>query len=321
MVARPHRPAVAVVGGTGCVGQHICAAFAQAGYQVVALARRPPGRAEGRGLPPDATFVSCDVAAATPARLAAMLAAHEVSVIIHATGGWGLSEREMRTAPGQVVTRLVEAISRLPYRPRLVHVGTIHEYGPVPPDVAITERTVPAPQTLYARTKLAESGYVLERVAAGHLDGVVLRLVNTFGPYPAPESFLTSVIRRLLDGEQGVQLTVADARRDYLDARDAAAAVLAAARVRRADPLVNVGQGHAMTVRDMVRMLVQAGGLPPDAVRIRIGSVPSKGADHTVVDTRHARQALGWRPRYTAAESFRAMWQTLRAADPAAVVR
>ena len=189
MVARPHRPAVAVVGGTGCVGQHICAAFAQAGYQVVALARRPPGRAEGRGLPPDATFVSCDVAAATPARLAAMLAAHEVSVIIHATGGWGLSEREMRTAPGQVVTRLVEAISRLPYRPRLVHVGTIHEYGPVPPDVAITERTVPAPQTLYARTKLAESGYVLERVAAGHLDGVVLRLVNTFGPYPAPGEF------------------------------------------------------------------------------------------------------------------------------------
>ncbi|MEW1754602.1 NAD-dependent epimerase/dehydratase family protein [Streptomyces angustmyceticus] len=300
---------VAVLGATGCMGRHVCAAFSAEGSEVVAVARRyAPQVAAHR-------FLSLDVAGTTSGELARVLAHEELDVVVNATLGWG---DELHYTNVQLVERLLDALAMLPAPPRLVHLGTIHEYGPVPFGTSIHEGTEPAPENPYAEAKLTASRMVLDAARDGALDGVVLRVANTLGPHPALESFFGALAVRLrgADAATGVELTIADARRDYVDVRDAVDAVVRAARVPRADPLVNIGCGRARDVRQLVDELVAAAGLPAETIREQRGEVRSRGADWIQVDISRAARLLGWRPRFTLGESMRAMWDTVCADQP-----
>ncbi|WP_267908601.1 NAD-dependent epimerase/dehydratase family protein [Streptomyces angustmyceticus] len=298
-----------MLGATGCMGRHLCAAFSAEGSEVVAVARRyAPQVAAHRFLP-------LDVAGTTSGELARVLAHEDVDVVVNATLGWG---DELHYANVQLVERLLDALALLKTPPRLVHLGTIHEYGPVPLGTSVHEGTEPAPENPYAKAKLTASRMVLDAARDGALDGVVLRVANTLGPHPALESFFGSLAVRLrgADAATGIELTIADARRDYVDVRDAVDAVVRAARIRHADPLVNIGCGRAQDVRTLVDELVAAAGLPAETIRERRGEVRSRGADWIQVDISRAARLLGWRPRYTLGESMRAMWDTVGADQP-----
>lgn len=300
----PGASRVAVLGATGCMGRHLCAAFAGEGSRVLAVARRHAPHIAGH------RFLPLDVAGSTSDEIARVLDREDVDVVVNATLGWG---DELHYTNVQLVQRLLGALVALPAPPRLVHLGTVHEYGPVPLGTSIDEHTEPAPVNPYAEAKLAASRMVLEAVRAGAVDGVVLRVSNTLGPYPAPDSFFGSLAARLreTDPAAGVELTIADARRDYVDVRDAVSAVVTAARLRHADPLVNIGSGRAQGVRTLVDTLIRAAGLPPGTLRERPGEVPSQGGDWIQVDISRARRLLGWVPRFTMRESMRAMWDTV----------
>jgi nucleoside-diphosphate-sugar epimerase len=305
---------VAVLGATGCVGRHLCAAFAARGDDVLAVARRP---APHLAIP---RFLPLDVGAAEPGRLAALLRADRTDVVVNATLGWG---DELHAVNVALVERLLQGLCLLPVsrRPRLVQLGTIHEYGPVPSGTPVTERTRPRPRAPYPQAKLAASRLVLDAVRDGAVDATVLRMANTIGPHPARDSFLGSLAVRLAEAgpDARLRLTVADARRDYVDVRDAADAVVRAAcrpGVGRGDdigPVVNIGRGEAVGIAWLVRTLVAVAGRPPEAVVLRSGEVSSQGGDWIQVDASRARRLLGWRSRHGLPEALRAMWDSVRA--------
>ncbi|MFI9255704.1 NAD-dependent epimerase/dehydratase family protein [Streptomyces sp. NPDC053069] len=314
LAGRPRR--VAVLGATGCVGRHVCAAFAERGADVVAIARRP---APHIGPYP---FRSLDAGRLTGGELAAVLAESRVDTVVNAMLGWGRSAREMDDANVRPVERLLAALRALPDPVRYVHLGTIHEYGPIPYGTAVDETAEPRPTSLYARSKLTASRLVLDAAARGELDAVVLRLTNTLGPYTAPESFFGALAARLrraaaAPGEV-TDVAVAAAHRDFVDVRDAAAAVYAAAAGAAPERLLNIGRGEAVAVETLVRTLVEVSGLPPDAVRIRHAEVRSRsaGADWIQVDPSRARQSLGWRPGHLLTDALRAVWRTVEPAPP-----
>lgn len=295
---------VAVVGGTGCVGRQVHAAFADCGNDVLVMARRVPRDTTG--------YLALDVADTDPATLARILTERRVGVVVNAAGGWGHTDEEMTRAHVSLVRTLVSAVARMPDRPRLIQVGTIHEYGPVPDGTLIDESIPPAPETGYARTKQAGSEAVLEAAREGTVDGVVLRAVNMCGPHPPPESFLgglTARLRTALTDGSTVDLPIAPARRDYVDVRDAARAVVLAATAP-AGTVVNIGRGEAVPMGDLVTMLLKAAEFPLDRVRLREADVASKGGDWTRADIGRARDLLGWYPRIALSDSLRDMWTT-----------
>ncbi|QEU96282.1 NAD-dependent epimerase/dehydratase family protein [Streptomyces kanamyceticus] len=303
----PHTPPkVAVLGATGCVGREVCAAFARTGHEILAIARNHRPHVEGH------TFIPLDVAAAEPAELAEVLTSERVGVVVNATGGWVLTQEAMEYAHVRLVDRVLAATARMAERPRVVQVGTIHEYGFVPEGVPIDERIAPNPTTPYAVTKHAGSEAVLAATRAGDVDGVVLRAVNVCGPHTTEASFLGAVMARLAVAteEEGIELTVADARRDYLDVRDLAEAVVKAAHAPAVGQVVNVGRGEAVSMRELVALLVAASGFPAHAVRERSAAVESKGGGWTRADISLAERLLGWRPRIDLARAMRDMWAT-----------
>ncbi|MGW1055664.1 NAD-dependent epimerase/dehydratase family protein [Streptomyces sp. NPDC001118] len=309
MGALNRMPAAAVLGATGCVGRQVCSALSLRGYDVLGVARRHAPHADAH------KFAAVDVAATESERFAELLEAANVRVVVNATGGWHVSEADNEYSHVRLVDRLLETLMLLPGI-RLVQVGTIHEYGPVEEGLAIDEAVVPAPVTPYARTKLAGTRAILDATAAGRVDAVVLRAVNVFGPYTTRASFLGSVVAKLREARTGspVALSVADARRDFVDARDLAEAVVAAAEAPVTGRVINVGSGVAMPIGELVSSLVSVAGLPPEAVELQRADVRSKGGGWTQADIRLAARLLGWHPRTSLQHSMRAMWDTAEGA-------
>ncbi|MFE0038596.1 NAD-dependent epimerase/dehydratase family protein [Streptomyces sp. NPDC059015] len=296
---------VAVLGATGGLGRQVSAVFSRAGHEVLGVARRPAPHTAGR------PFVPLDVASADPAEITGLLASRHVDVVVNVAGGWVVTEEAMHHAHVRLVDRLLAGVAALPTRPRVVHVGSIHEYGFVPHGSGIDESVTPDPSTPYARTKLAGSQAVLDAARAGDVDGVVLRAVNVCGPHPSEASFLGAVLQRLRGAVPGeaLELVIADAARDYIDVRDVASAVLRAADAASTGAVFNIGRGEATTMRELVTTLVAVSGFPPETLKETGGSVESKGGGWTKADIRHAQRVLGWHPVIGLRDSLRDMWE------------
>lgn len=305
---------VLVLGAAGFLGRHVSAAFCAAGdtvFRGCRAAPQPPGPGAGTG---DDRWVALDLIDADVPRLTGFVTAHRPDVVVNAAGTvWQADEHRMHGLNDRFVRRLVGVLRSLPAAPRLIHLGSVHEYGQVPAGVDLTEDSVPEPVGVYGRTKLRGSRWVLGGAAEG-LDAVVLRVANACGPGMPPESLLGRVTAHLARqaGTPGrpapLRLTPLRARRDFVDVRDVAAAVLAAADARWPSPaarVVNVARGEAVPVRDLVDRLIALSGLPvrvveePGAVGVR------PDAEWQRVDITLACAVLGWKPARALDESLR----------------
>ncbi|MEV4754133.1 NAD(P)-dependent oxidoreductase [Micromonospora sp. NPDC049559] len=295
---------VAVLGATGSVGRQVCRILARRGHRVLAVARRhAPHVAEH-------PFVPLDLVAATPCQLADLFRSRRVEVVVNAAGQWGPDERDMRRAHEGLVAQLLRAIALGSGTPRLVQIGSIHEYGTVPAGALIDETTPTNPTNAYARTKLVGSEAVLAATRAGRATGLVLRPANMCGPYPPRETFLAALLERLRAAggtDECVPISIGTARRDFVDVRDVAEAVVRAAESTATGQAVNLGRGVAVHIEELVDLLIRAVGFPAGRVRKAYGPVASRGGDWTRVDIRRARRLLGWSPRVSLADSIRAM--------------
>ncbi|MDG4866020.1 NAD(P)-dependent oxidoreductase, partial [Streptomyces sp. T-3] len=110
------------------------------------------------------------------------------------------------------------------------------------------------------------------------------------------------------------------AYRDFVDARDvAAAAVLAATLARPLPPVLNIGSGRATCVRDLAAQLADVAGVLVPIIETGGSSNRSDKVSWSCADNHAARTALGWAPRHRLADSLGELWHTLSgAAAPAA---
>jgi nucleoside-diphosphate-sugar epimerase len=305
---------VVVLGGTGFLGRHICAGFAAAGYDVLAVSRCPPDGLSSRA-------VAADLAAASPAALAALLTAEKAAIVVNAAGGvWGVTAAQMQSLNVALVEHLVSAAAAMPWRPRVIHLGSVHEYGVVATGEAITERMPARPVSPYGITKLLGTEVILSAADSGRIDAIVLRIANAVGPGTPPDSLLGNVVAQLAAAERAgrqavLQLSPLRARRDFIDVRDISDAVTAAAVAPVSNAVINVGRGEAVSVRLLVDKLVATSGVRTRVVeKEAAGREPVRGGDvdWQLADIRAAGDLLGWAPRRSLEESLRALWAAAR---------
>ncbi|MEU9154696.1 NAD(P)-dependent oxidoreductase [Streptomyces sp. NPDC048417] len=291
---------ILVLGHSGYLGTHVAAGLrAVPGAQVLG-----GGRSAGADH-------RVDLASVRPEQLAKTLAAVAPDTVVNcagATGGdaVGLAEVNAR-GPAVLCAALRDAAPAA----RLVHLGSAAEYGPGTPDAPVTESAPTSPAAPYGATKLA--GTVA--VTASGLDAVVLRVGNPVGP-GAPAASLPGRITALLceagpDPEAVLRLGDLSAYRDFVDVRDVArAVVLAATAAGPPPPVLNVGGGRAVPVRELVHALAARAGFRGRIEESAGGSARSARVSWQCSDISAAERALGWRPAHTLQDALAALWES-----------
>lgn len=305
--SRTGRRTVAVLGGTGFIGGALCRYLADHGHEVVAVSRRAA---------PDVPWRTrlLDLSTAGTPEVAALLGEEGVDAVVNAAGGmWGLTDDEMVAANVTLVTRLLEAVTQLGNRPRLVQVGSVHEYGLVPIGTSIGEDTPTRPVMHYGELKAQCTQMVTEAAARGDVDGLTLRIGNVVGAGQPAVSLLGVVAQQLRDAAREGRPAVLNlghlgSQRDFAGLSDCVRAIYAAVTAPGPlPPVINIGSGVASPARDLVRELIEVSGVPAELNEAPRQGPPEETWHQLRIDL--AREALGWSPSLGLREDIKHLWE------------
>ncbi|MGW6685698.1 NAD-dependent epimerase/dehydratase family protein [Streptomyces sp. NPDC054961] len=304
----PSLPRVAVLGGTGFIGRAICATLAERGHGLLAIARKAPA------VPLPGAFARLDLTVDPPADLAALLTEHRIDVVVNAAGGmWGLTDEQMVGANVGMVARLLEALGTMAQPPRLVHLGSVHEYGLCPIGVSLAEDSVPRPPMVYGQLKLRATAMIADAVREDGLDAIVLRLGNVVGAGQPSHSLLGVMAGKLAEARSAgtvaeLALAPLTAQRDFVDLQDSVDAIMAALAPVPAPPVLNVGLGRASSARELVELLIEESGVPTNVTEVPAPDGTGPETEWQQLDITAIKQALVWKPDRTLREAVAALW-------------
>lgn len=287
---------VLVLGARGFLGRCILGELAAVGR---AARTTPPG----------------DLTAATPAEWDRWL--DGVSGVINAAGRTVGPPGELARANALLPALVLEAAGRA--NVRLVHLGSAAEYGALPAGHAAREDGPARPLSAYGASKLAGTVLTEEAARTGRVQAAALRLTNPLGAGLGAGTLPGRAARELSaaaqDGRDAVRFGPLGARRDFLDARDAARAalhVLASELVG----VVNVGSGQSRPVRAVVDGLAALTGFRGQVLEDAPGSPRSGDVPHQRADISRLLES-----GFTFRHSFQdALTDLLRGLHPAEIL-
>lgn len=294
---------VLITGITGFAGSHLAERFVAQGDLVHGIAHEDPPFAHlavvadrvrvHRGNILDVAAVNAALAAARPDAVV-HLAAQAVPT---------LAARDPVAAVRVNVLGTATLLAALDAHPdvRLVMASSADVYG-APDSEIVDERAPLRPANVYAATKVAAEALVREFGDRRGAATTVLRPANQIGPRQHPGLAASAFAKQIAEAEAGVadpvvKHGVLDARRDFLDVRDMAAAYVLAADITEAGVSVyNVGTGAAVSVAEILETLIALARVPVraelDPERVRSGASAA-----FALDAGSFRRRTGWAPR------------------------
>ena len=195
---------------------------------------------------------------------------------------------------------------------RIVQASSAATYGLVrPDDLPISEEQPRRPLTPYALSKAAQDDLA---VALGRTRGLhIVRacIFNILGPGQPDVLVPMTFVKQLVAVRDGLAggLKVGDTtpRRDFVDARDVAAAFDVLSERGRAGELYNIASGTDVSIAEVIKELFAVAGFPArvevDSERMRPLDVPCVRADISRITTETA-----WRAKISLRDSLEAMW-------------
>jgi len=289
-----------VTGAAGFIGSALCQRLVTLGHRVVGYDDLSRGRHEY--LPQEVRIVGGDIR--DRARLDETLSATRPDCVIHLAAMHFIPDCIARPAETVDVNvegtrRLLESCRRSTVR-NVVFASTAAVYAPA--DGPCVEDTTPlGPLEIYGESKLAGE----QLASAFHQDtGIstsILRLFNAIGRRETNPHVIPHIFESLRISDV-IALGNVEPRRDYIDTRDLAEAMLAASTLEGLQVL-NVGTGRAHSVSDIVELLRRILARP-----IVVAQEPSRVRTTErmllVADLEKIRRATGWTPRIPLEETL-----------------
>ncbi|MGZ3395649.1 MAG: NAD-dependent epimerase/dehydratase family protein [Isosphaeraceae bacterium] len=207
--------------------------------------------------------------------------------------------------------RLLNALRGLNRRVRVTLAGSAAELGPVPLSALPVAESYPcAPLDAYGRSKLlATIAGLAERPP---LELAVARVFNPIGPGMPPTQAFGQFAAQLTAGAADpLPLLVGDleVRRDFVDVRDVARALVAVSLRGQPRLVYHVGCGQARSVGEGLDLLVRLSGR---SVKVCVDPRRHvrKGPDDSRADIRRIISHTGWRPTIPFEQSLADLWTT-----------
>ena len=300
---------VLLLGAAGFIGQAVRRELRDRTVEVVGA-----GRSDASGV-----RYRIDLGTATQHQLDTMISAVDPVAVINCTGATQGTTEDLTIGNVVAVHALLSSLAWSAPTARLIQLGSSAEYGPAPEGTSITERATPRPGGGYGHTKLAGTALTL-RARTDGFDATVLRIFNLTGPGSPPSTLLGRTLDQIRTTGK-VVLGPLGTWRDFVDVRDVARAIVAAALADEPlPPVLNIGRGEAVLSRDVVTGLIEASGTGAPLTEESTEHEGYAGSPAAAVrwqraDISAAAEHLGWRPAISVPESLHDTWHHAAATD------
>ncbi len=294
-----------ITGAAGFVGGHLAETIhAETDWQIWGTIL---GVEDPRSVPADVSILKVDLR--NPDQVRAAIARSQPDTIFHLAGQayvpqswndpWDTYETNIRSQ-----LNLLEAVSAIGLKPKIMVVGSNEEYGWVnESDLPINEDTPLRPNSPYSVSKIAQDFMGMQDFLDRGLPVVRVRPFNHIGPRQNDRFVAPSFAKQIVEIERGLKPPVLklgsmSARRDFTDVRDMCRAYILAVQKGEPGEVYNLGSGQARSVRELLDLM-----LAHSSIKITEEHDPSKmrPSDVPVSYCNPARfkQHTGWEPRIT----------------------
>lgn len=294
-----------VTGASGFIGRHVMAELrtqADPGCRIVGCGRVRPRDLSG----PDFFEVDLESREAVEE----MVRDLAPDVVIHAAGATppGDADRSYR-ANTQTTINLIAALSDRGLAARFILVGSAAELGHVDhASLPVGEDHPCRPRGDYGRSKWEATKAALK--SPRPVEAIVGRVFNPIGPgMPDSLAFGRFANRLASPGPDPLPLTVGNlgVRRDFIDVRDVAGALIALARGGESSKVYHIGTGRSRSVGDGLAYLIKRSGRRlelTDAEGVGTGPADSRA------DIRRITSQTGWIPLVSWEKSLDDLWES-----------
>lgn len=305
---------VLITGFTGFVGSHLADHLLErGGCAVFGLCRWRSRMENVNHLRGKVTFVEGDIADAAAIRNALEISRPDWIFHLAAQSFVPTSW----TSPGATLdvniqgqVNLFEAVRQLGITPRIQIACSSEEYGLVHGDeLPITEDSPLRPLSPYAVSKVGQDLLAYQYHASYGIDAVRTRGFNHTGPRRGQVFVCSNFAHQVASIEAGLQDAVIhvgnlDARRDFTDVRDMVRGYVLALEKATAGEVYNLCRGEAVSMREVLDMLLDMSGLDvkvqSDPLRMRPSDVPV-----LLGSAERFAAATGWQPMIPFAQTLR----------------
>ena len=285
-----------ITGISGFVGRHLQEELLREGWNVFGFDIRPAG---------ENIFVGdlSDRAALTRA-----MAGCQPDVVFHLAGIIKSTDSEAYYKSNLFGTlNLLDAVVQMEKRPKIVLASSSAVYGLTKSARPITERSPLRPVTEYAVSKVAQETATLRYHYAFGLDVVIVRMFNLLGPGQSRDLACSAFARQIALAEISEQNEIVtgnlDAKRDFVDVRDAARAFALLAEKGEAGQTYNVCSGNAVAIQQCLSEMILRSkkqlSARVDPARVQKNDVPVQ-----IGSFQKLQKAAGWNPRIPLNESL-----------------
>lgn len=288
---------ILLIGSDGFIGRQVRQALG--GHEVVAASVEPSG------------INSCYIDLLKPETIEMALREVKPEVVITAAGIVENTDKAQLNVT--FTTNLLEAAvaSGLSFR-RLITTGSAGEYGEVKPqELPVSETTPLRAESLYGRSKVAESQAAFAYRRDHHLPVVVARVFNPIGVGMHPRMLIPSLIRQLQEIKSGGRTTLEvnrlDARRDYVAVRDIATAYRALVEGDPQHEVYNVGSGHSTSNAELIELVLKHGNISSRPAIVETAAQPEPLAA-VQADISRLSQELGWHPEASLEQTIKELF-------------
>lgn len=296
---------VLVAGSSGFLGRHIVACLRAQGCNVVGVVRKP-GRRDWPVMAPGVREIANDLRDIDTTR--AVVKEISPTHVFHVAGVLGGQSSDwINLFEGNVLTtiNLLGAIRAERLSPWVVVASSSSVYGPGA-DQALVEELPFRPMSSYGVSKAAQELVALQAELHG-TEITRARLFNLVGPGQPASLVISDIARQIAVAEHGgppiIEVGSLEPERDYVDVRDAAAAMVLLARRGAPSGPYNIATGSSHSVGQCVQTLRDLAMRPVTfksiEARRRTVDIPRQVGDCTKL-----RSIVDWRPAISFQDSL-----------------
>lgn len=285
---------VLVTGGAGFVGRQFVSDLVDGGHEVLVVDDCSVG--SGERVPSDARLEQIDVRSQA---LHPVVRSFDPHAIVHLAAIHYVpycNENPGETYDVNVLgtRQLLAAADGLEELETFLNVSSAAVYPPS--DAPLSEDISADPMDPYGKSKLVGEDLVALFGERTGVDTVSARLFNVYGPGETNPHLVPAILEQLEDGNRTVELGNLTPKRDYVHVRDVSRALRRLLdHADDAPATLNVGTGHAHSVREVVEAVSRALGeditVVQDEDRVRESDRP-----HLQADVQRIQAVTGWTP-------------------------